>query len=64
MSKKIDVADFVDSIKADVDEFFVYWVSHNKENPTDWPLNLTENEWLEQYESWATREDWADKHTS
>lgn len=43
---------FVSEMREDLKEFQEEWLSNNELNPEDFPLDLPEEEWFEQYLCW------------
>jgi len=42
----------LNSTKADIGNFMAHWLNMSKINPDAYPLDLTEDEWLEQFYGW------------
>ena len=40
-----------------LDDFINMWMAKNKVNPKDWPLEMREGEWFEQFLAFQTSEE-------
>jgi hypothetical protein len=49
-------AEFVERMRAEMDEFLEYWTERHENNPEQFPAKMPEGEWFEQYTAWSTLE--------
>lgn len=45
-------------MKQSIIKFNAYWLDKNKENPVNYPIEMSEGDWHEQYLAWLSLEDW------
>jgi len=56
------LARFKEVIAAEVDAFEKYWLRmREKDGPCDWPLNMVEEQWQEQFSEWREYRDELEK---
>jgi len=49
ISNTIKLSEFVKITQLDLIKFGQYWTKNNQEDPTNWPLELGEGDWLEHF---------------
>lgn len=47
-----DIHGFMLSMQHELKDFIENWEEKNLENPTDWPMEMSEEDWLDQFITW------------
>ena len=42
----------IDSVASDAEQFCFYWASMSVTNPAEFPVDLSEDQWIEQFWAW------------
>jgi hypothetical protein len=40
---------FTNTLQADAEGFYAYWMENHNQDPIIWPLDMPEEEWFEQF---------------